>query len=57
MLAQLRHLGGTLAHDPPGGGGAIGHCDAAYQLELLGMAPTPETDEAVRSRQRVPAAG
>jgi hypothetical protein len=31
LLAQLRHLGGALAHDPPGGGGAIGLCDAAYQ--------------------------
>jgi FAD/FMN-containing dehydrogenase len=50
MLAQLRHLGGALAHDPPGGG-AIGHCDAAYQLELLGMAPTPQADKTVRDHQ------
>ena len=51
MLAQLRHLGGALAQDPPDGGGAIGHCGAAYQLELLGMAPTPQADQAVRDRQ------
>jgi FAD/FMN-containing dehydrogenase len=50
MLAQLRHLGGALAHDPPGGG-AIGHCDAAYQLELLGMAPTPQADKKLRDHQ------
>jgi len=50
MLAQLRHLGGALAHDPPGGG-AIGYCEAAYQLELLGMAPTPQADKTVRDHQ------
>jgi FAD binding domain len=50
MLAQLRHLGGALAHDPPGGG-AIGRRDAAYLLELLGMAPTVQADETVRDHQ------
>jgi FAD/FMN-containing dehydrogenase len=51
MLAQLRHLGGALGHGPPGGG-AIGHCDAPYQLELLGMAPTPQANETVRDHQQ-----
>jgi hypothetical protein len=46
MLAEVRHLGGAFAQDPPGGG-AIGRCDARYLLELLGLAVTPQADEAV----------
>lgn len=46
MMAEVRHLGGAFAQDLPGGG-AIGCCDAPYLLELLGLAVTPEADEAV----------
>ena len=51
MLAQVRTLGGAFTHDPPDGGGAIGRCHAQYSLELLGMAPTPEAEQALRSHQ------
>jgi hypothetical protein len=46
MSAEVRHLGGAFAQDPPGGG-AIGRCDAPYLLELVGLAATPEADDAV----------
>jgi hypothetical protein len=46
-IAEVRHLGGMFAHDPPGGG-AIGRCEAPYQLETLGLAVTPEVDQAIR---------
>ena len=55
MMAEVRHLGGVLAQDPPDGGaigGAIGGCAAPYQLELLGLAVTPEADRAVRDAQQ-----
>lgn len=51
MMAGIRHLGGAFAHDPPGGG-AIGSCDAPYLLELLGLAATPQADEAVQDNQQ-----
>jgi FAD/FMN-containing dehydrogenase len=50
MMAELRHLGGMFAQDPPGGG-AIGRRAAPYQLELLGRAVTREADETVRRNQ------
>jgi FAD/FMN-containing dehydrogenase len=50
MMAEVRHLGGMLAQDPPDGG-AIGRCEAPYQLELLGLAAIREADETVRHRQ------
>ena len=50
MLAEVRHLGGAFAQDPPVGG-AIGRCDAPYLLELLGLATTPQVDQAVRRSQ------
>jgi hypothetical protein len=50
MMAAVRHLGGTLAQDPPRGG-AIGRCAAPYLLELLGLAGTREADETVRRNQ------
>jgi hypothetical protein len=50
-MAEVRHLGGMLAQDPPGRG-AIGRCEAPYLLELLGLAVTPEADEAVRHTQQ-----
>ncbi|HTW04182.1 MAG TPA: FAD-binding oxidoreductase [Streptosporangiaceae bacterium] len=50
MMAQVRHLGGKLAQDPPGGG-AIGRCEAPYQLEMLGLAVTPEADQAIQHSQ------
>lgn len=52
MLAQVRTLGGAFAQDPPGGSGAIGRCDAQYSLELLGLAPTPKAQEALRYHQQ-----
>jgi len=51
MMAEVRHLGGMLAQDPADGG-AIGRCEEPYLLELLGLAVTPEADEAVRRNQR-----
>ena len=53
MLAQVRTLGGAFTHDPPGGSGAIGRCHAQYSLELLGMAPTLEAEQALRSHQHI----
>ncbi|HEX6454218.1 MAG TPA: hypothetical protein VF060_32755 [Trebonia sp.] len=50
MMAEVRHLGGSYAQDPPDGG-AIGRCEAPYLLEMLGLAVTPEADEAVRRNQ------
>jgi hypothetical protein len=50
MMAGVRHLGGNLAQDPPGGG-AIGRCEAPYQLEMLGLAETPEADQAIQHSQ------
>ena len=50
-MAEVRHLGGMFAQDPPGGG-AIGRCAAPYLLESLGLAETPEADEAVRHTQQ-----
>jgi hypothetical protein len=50
MMAEVRHLGGMLAQDPAGGS-AIGRCEEPYLLELLGLAVTPEADEAVRRTQ------
>jgi hypothetical protein len=50
MMAEVRHLGGMFAQDPPHGS-AIGRCEAPYLLELLGLAITPEADEAVRRNQ------
>jgi len=56
MMAEIRHLGGMLAQDPPPGG-AIGRCAATYLLESLGVAENREADEAVRrSQQAVSAA-
>jgi len=46
----VRHLGGMFAQDHPDGG-AIGRCEAPYLLELLGLAVTPEADEAIRRNQ------
>jgi hypothetical protein len=51
----VRHLGGMLAQDPPDGG-AIGRCGAPYLLELLGVAATPEADEAIRRDQHATSA-
>jgi hypothetical protein len=39
-----------LAQDPPDGG-AIGRCESPYLPELLGLAATPEADEAIRRNQ------
>jgi len=50
MMAEVRHLGGMLAQDPPRAG-AIGRCEAPYLLELLGLAVTGEADEAIRRAQ------
>jgi hypothetical protein len=50
MMAEVRHLGGMFAQDPPHGG-AIGRCEAPYLLELLSLAVTREADEAVRRNQ------
>jgi FAD/FMN-containing dehydrogenase len=50
MMAEVRHLGGVLAQDPPDAG-AIGYCAEPYLLESLGLAVTPGTDEAVRHAQ------
>jgi hypothetical protein len=50
MMAGVRHLGGQLAQDPPGGG-AIGRCQAPYQLEMLGLAVTPQADQAIQHNQ------
>jgi FAD/FMN-containing dehydrogenase len=50
MMAEVRHLGGKLAQDPPNGG-AIGRCEAPYQLEMLGLAVTPEADQAIQHNQ------
>jgi FAD/FMN-containing dehydrogenase len=50
MVAEVRHLGGKLAQDPPGGG-AIGRCEAPYQLEMIGLAVTPEADHAIQHNQ------
>jgi FAD/FMN-containing dehydrogenase len=50
MMAGVRHLGGKLAQDPLGGG-AIGRCEAPYQLEMLGLAVTPEADQAIQHSQ------
>jgi hypothetical protein len=49
-MAEVRHLGGMFAQDPPRGG-AIGRCEAPYLLELLGLAVTREADEAVQRYQ------
>ena len=51
MMAEVRHLGGMLAQDPPDAG-AIGCCAEPYLLESLGLAVTPGTDEAVRHAQQ-----
>lgn len=51
MRAEVRHLGGMLAEDPPGGG-AIGRCRAPYMIESLGLAVTPEADDAIGHAQR-----
>jgi FAD/FMN-containing dehydrogenase len=50
MMAGVRHLGGKLAQDPPGGG-AIGRREAPYQLEMIGLAGTPEADQAIQHSQ------
>jgi FAD/FMN-containing dehydrogenase len=50
MMAEVRHLGGMFAQDPPRGG-AIGRCEAPYLLELLGLAVTRGADETVRRNQ------
>ena len=56
MMAQVRHLGGMFAQEPPGGG-AIGRCEAPYLLEMLGLAVDSEADETVqRSEHAVSAA-
>jgi FAD/FMN-containing dehydrogenase len=56
MMAQVRHLGGMFAQEPPGGG-AIGRCEAPYLLEMLGLAVNSEADETVqRSEHAVSAA-
>ena len=49
-MAEVRHLGGMFAQDPPPGG-AIGRCEAPYLLESLGLAATREADDAVRRGQ------
>jgi hypothetical protein len=46
----VRHLGGMLAQDSPDGG-AINRCEAPYLLELLGLAETPQADQAIRHGQ------
>jgi hypothetical protein len=51
MMAEVRHLGGVFAQEPPLAG-AIGRCKAPYLLELLGLAVTGEADDAVRRNQR-----
>jgi hypothetical protein len=51
MMAEVRHLGGRLAQDPPDGG-AIGRCQAPYLLESVGLAVTRQADEAVRHAQQ-----
>ena len=50
MMAEVRHLGGMLAQDPPRPG-AVGRREAPFLLELLGLAVTGEADEAVRRAQ------
>jgi FAD/FMN-containing dehydrogenase len=50
MMAEVRHLGGKLAQDPPDGG-AIGRCEAPYQLEMLGLAVTSAADQAIQHNQ------
>ncbi len=52
MLAEIRHLGGAYAAEPPGRHGAIGHTDARYLLELVGLATTSEADEVIRASQQ-----
>ena len=51
MMAGVRHLGGMFAHEPPDGG-AIGRCEAPYQLEMIGLAVTPAADQAVRDAEQ-----
>jgi hypothetical protein len=52
MLAEIRHLGGAYTAEPPGRHGAIGHTDASYLLELVGLAATSEADQAIRAAQQ-----
>ncbi len=56
MLAEIRHLGGAFAAQPPGRHGAIGQTGALYQLELVGFPATSEADEEIRAHQRAVAA-
>jgi FAD/FMN-containing dehydrogenase len=45
---ELRHLGGALAREAPGGG-AQARIDARYVMFAGGLAPTPELGDAVRA--------
>ncbi|HMB22778.1 MAG: FAD-binding oxidoreductase [Chloroflexota bacterium] len=45
--AEIRHAGGAIAR-VASGSAAYGHRDAAYILQVVGGAPTPEIHEAVR---------
>jgi hypothetical protein len=48
---ELRHLGGALAREAPGGG-AQARIDAKYAMFAGGLTPTPELRDAVRAHVR-----
>jgi hypothetical protein len=52
LSAELRHLGGALADEAPGGG-AQARTDAKFAMFAVGVAPDPEIREAVSSHIRV----
>ena len=51
LSIELRHLGGALAREVPGGG-AQPTIDAAYLIYVAGVAPTPEVGDTVRTHAR-----
>lgn len=52
IAADIRHLGGAYAENPPDGAGAMGRTEAAYFIEFVGLAATAQADAAIRSYQR-----
>jgi hypothetical protein len=51
VSVELRHLGGALAREAPGGG-ALAKIDAKYVMFAGGITPTPEMGSAVRAHER-----
>jgi hypothetical protein len=53
LSIEVRHLGGALARQAPGGG-ALAKIDADYALFATGFTPTSELGDAVRAHAQAP---